>query len=177
MKKKACKVFVFCFLLTMALYPRLSHPQGWSDLAVRSLPDASFAVIELDSKGNKVRHCPYKDGNGSVDMEQVIFYLGTLGRETWVREENKELARKNLSEHYHRFTLEKLQEGLTEPLNINRATLQELVRLPNIGPVTAVKIQEFRETNGPFQSAEDIKNVEGIGPAIFDGIRFYITVQ
>jgi len=177
MKRNVPKFFAFCLLLTMALYPWPSHPQGWSDLAVRSLPDASFAVIEVDNNGNKVRHCPYKDGNGSIDIEQVIYCLGTLGQETWIREENEELARKNLSEHYHRFKLEQLKEGLKEPVNINRATLKELVRLPNIGPVTAVKIYTFRETNGPFQSSEEIKNVEGIGPAIFDGIRFYIKVR
>ena len=177
MKRNASKVFAFFLLLAIALLPRPSHPQGWSDLAVRSLPDTSFAVIELDSDGNKVRHCPYKDGNGSITMEQVIYCLGTLGRETWISEENKELARKHLSEHYQRFRIEQLKKDLNEQVNINKATLRELVRLPNIGPVTAVKIYEFRETNGAFRSIEEIKNVEGIGPATFDGIRFYITVQ
>jgi competence ComEA-like helix-hairpin-helix protein len=177
MRKSAPTFMAFFLLLTMALYPWPSHPQGWSGLAVRSLPDASFAVIEVDSNGNKVRHCPYKDGNGSIDMEQVIYCLGTLGQETWVREENRELARKNLSEHYQRFRLDQLKEDLKEPVDINTATLKELVRLPNIGPVTAVRIYTYRETNGPFQSIEEIKGVEGIGPAIFDGIRFYITVR
>lgn len=177
MKDNAARFFACCFLLAMVLYPRLSHLQGWSDLTVRSLPDASFAVVEVDSDGNKVRHCPYKDGNGSIDMEQVIHCLGTLGREAWAREENQELARRNLSEHYYRFKLEQLKLELKEPVNINRATLRELVRLPNIGPVTAVKICTFRDANGPFLSIEEIKDVEGIGPAIFDGIRFYITVN
>jgi competence ComEA-like helix-hairpin-helix protein len=103
--------------------------------------------------------------------------LGTIGQETWVREENRELARKNLSEHYYRFKLEQLKSDLKEPVNLNKTTLKELVRLPNIGPVTAVKIYTYRETNGPFRSIEQIKDVEGIGPAIFDGIRFYITVR
>jgi competence ComEA-like helix-hairpin-helix protein len=94
-----------------------------------------------------------------------------------VREENRELARKNLSEHYQRFKLDQLKEDLKEPVDINTATLKELVRLPNIGPVTAVRIYTYRETNGPFQSIEEIKGVEGIGSAIFDGIRFYITVR
>jgi len=177
MKRQPSSVFVFALLLIMAWYPGQSHSQGWSDLTVRTLPDASFAAIEVDRNGSKMRHCPYKDADGSVDMEQVIFCLGTLGSETWVREENKEPARKNLSEHYHRFRLEQLKEYLKKPVNINRSTLRELVRLPNIGPVTAVKICVFREANGPFQSIEDIKNVEGIGPAMFEGIRFYIMVQ
>lgn len=34
----------------------------------------------------------------------------------------------------------------------------------------------FRETRSPFRRVEDIKKVEGIGPAIFTGIRHYVTV-
>jgi len=45
--------------------------------------------------------------------------------------------------------------------------------LPNIGPVTAVKIYRFREAYGLFKNVEDIKKVEGIGPAITACIRYW----
>jgi len=66
---------------------------------------------------------------------------------------------------------------LQSAININTANLQDLVRLPNIGPVTAVKIFRFRETYGLFKNVEDIKKVEGIGPAIFAGSKYYIKVR
>jgi competence protein ComEA len=62
-------------------------------------------------------------------------------------------------------------------VNINTATQEELESLPGIGPVTAQKIIEYRETNGPFIGIEDIQKVSGIGPATFEKIRNHITVD
>ncbi len=74
-------------------------------------------------------------------------------------------GRPQLSYNY-RFKLRQVKEGMTESVNINKASPKDLVRLPNIGPVMAVRIHKYRETHGLFQSVEDIKKVEGIGPAI-----------
>ncbi len=51
-----------------------------------------------------------------------------------------------------------------EPLNVNRATAEELERLPRIGPVLARRIVAFREAHGPFRRLEDLEAVPGIGP-------------
>lgn len=151
--------------------------QQWSDFTVRSLPDSSFALVEIDKNRKKVRHLPYRDKNGRIDIDQLIYCLGTFSDETWAEPQHKEIARRHLEEHYYRFKLKKSKEEMTGSVNINKAGLKELIGLPNIGPVTAVKIYKFRQTRGPFQSIEDIKNVEGIGPSIFAGIRYYIIVQ
>jgi len=94
-----------------------------------------------------------------------------------VDHKHKETARRHLEEHYYRFKLKQLKEEMKEPVNISEASLKELVRLPNIGPVLAVRIYEYRQTHGTFHDIEDIKKVEGIGPAIFAGIRYYIRVR
>jgi competence protein ComEA len=62
-------------------------------------------------------------------------------------------------------------------VNINYATLEELDTLPGIGPVTAQKIIDFREANGPFISIEAIQDVSGIGPATFGRIKDLISVN
>jgi competence protein ComEA len=62
-------------------------------------------------------------------------------------------------------------------VNINTATAEELCTLPGIGPVKAESIIDYRTTNGPFQSIEDIENVRGIGDATFEKLKDKITVQ
>ena len=62
-------------------------------------------------------------------------------------------------------------------VDINRAGLTELVILPNIGPVIAVKIVEYRNMHGLFESIEDIKKVEGIGSGTFNAVRHYISTH
>ena len=170
--------FVVCMFFLLFLYPyHKAHSQGWSDFTIRSLPDTSFTLVEIDKNGKKVRHFAYRDINGHIDIDQLIYCLGTFGDETWMDPKHKETARRHLEEHYYRFKLKQLKEEMKEPFNINKASLKELVRLPNIGPVIAVRIYEYRHTHGPFHNIEDLKKVEGIGPATFAGIRYYIRVR
>lgn len=60
-------------------------------------------------------------------------------------------------------------------VNINTATAEELDTLPGIGPALAQRIIEYRQTNGPFQSIEEIKNVSGIGDKLFEKLKDLIT--
>jgi competence protein ComEA len=62
-------------------------------------------------------------------------------------------------------------------LNLNTVTNAELETLPGIGPGLAQRIIEYRADNGSFVSPEDIKNVSGIGDAIYDRIKDQITVN
>jgi competence protein ComEA len=52
-------------------------------------------------------------------------------------------------------------------LDVNAATSADLLAIPGIGPVLAQRIIEAR----PFQSADDLINVKGIGPKKFETIR------
>lgn len=61
-------------------------------------------------------------------------------------------------------------------ININTASLDELQKLPGIGPKTAEKIDAHRQTQ-PFQSISDLESVNGIGPKTMDAVRDMITVQ
>ena len=62
-------------------------------------------------------------------------------------------------------------------VNINTASIDELIRLKGIGPAIAGRIVEYRNQNGSFGHIEDIKGVHGIGPKKFDDIKDLITVE
>ncbi len=150
---------------------------GWDSEVIRHLPDTSFAAVETDKDGKRILHCPYRDAEGRADYEQLIYVIGTFAEESWVDTAQKEAARKLLMMLYEQYKKEAMKTGLQEPLNINTASLSRLVLLPGIGPVLAVKIVRYREANGPFESAEDIVKVGGIGQGTFNAIRFYIRTE
>ncbi len=165
---------IFFVLAIIGLAPESVQCQGWSDFDIRTLPDSSFAIIEVDEYGNKIRHCAHHDLNGKLDEEQLIYVLGTFENEQWIDPQNKKIARKHLKKHYDKFMAKIRKKGLHEPVDINKARLTELVMLPNIGPVLAVKIVEYRNNRLRFEKIDDIKKVEGIGQGTFNAIRHYI---
>lgn len=61
------------------------------------------------------------------------------------------------------------------PINVNTADAELLTELPGIGPARAEAIIEERETNGPFESAEDLTRVSGIGEATAASLEDQIT--
>jgi competence protein ComEA len=61
--------------------------------------------------------------------------------------------------------------AVTGPVNLNRATREELDTLPGVGPTTADRIIAYREQQGPFLRPEDLMNVKGIGPTRFERMR------
>ncbi len=62
-------------------------------------------------------------------------------------------------------------------VNINRAGLQELDRLPGVGPATAKKILEYRKAAGGFARPEELLNVRGIGEKKFADMKPYVVVN
>lgn len=60
-------------------------------------------------------------------------------------------------------------------VNINLATLEELMTLPGIGETYAKQIIRYRETHGSFSSADDLKKIAGIGDKRLDAIRDLIV--
>jgi len=74
------------------------------------------------------------------------------------------------------FMLMFLITSLFATIDINKATLKELMTLPGIGKVKAQAIIKYRQKH-PFKNIDDLKNVKGIGPKLFNKIKNQIILK
>lgn len=64
----------------------------------------------------------------------------------------------------------------TRPISLNKASKNELLELPGVGPAMADRIIADRREHGPFKHVEDLKRVKGIGSKKFEKLRKYLHV-
>lgn len=62
------------------------------------------------------------------------------------------------------------------PINLNTATVTELMQLPRVGAKTAERIVAFRKQHNGFQRPEELMNVKGIGEKSFVKLKPYLSV-
>ena len=67
--------------------------------------------------------------------------------------------------------------GDVERVDINHGSVEELQRLPGIGPVLAERIIQYRREHGKFGSIRDIQNVKGIGEKRFAQLEPHIHID
>jgi len=61
-------------------------------------------------------------------------------------------------------------------IDLNRAGVEELVKLPGVGEKVAARIVDYRRTNGPFEDKPELMNVRGIGEKTFLKLEPFLTV-
>jgi competence protein ComEA len=63
----------------------------------------------------------------------------------------------------------------SHPINLNTASVTELMQLPRVGAHTAERIVAFRKEHGGFQRPEDLMNVKGIGEKSYQKLKPYLN--
>ena len=61
-------------------------------------------------------------------------------------------------------------------INLNKATKEELMRLPGVGASRAESIIQYRKENGGFNSIDEIMLISGIKEGLFEKIKDLIKV-
>jgi competence protein ComEA len=71
----------------------------------------------------------------------------------------------------------KLPPPAEKSIDINKANLETLIRLPGIGEITAQKIIDLRTERGKFNSLDDLMDVKGIGKSKFNKIKKFLYIK
>ena len=188
------------------LYYFLEERKSSSEINVEEIVPTAIIeeeeVIQPTQNQTKVAESFIVDVKGQVKMpgvyssspeERVIDVVQRAGGLT----ENADESKVNFAEHVQDAMViyipakgeeGNIPQGLTSnpsdtggtkqgKIKLNKADENELQNLPGIGPSKAAAIMEYRETNGPFKSVEDLKNISGIGDKTFDKLKDLISVE
>lgn len=69
-----------------------------------------------------------------------------------------------------------IQEYVQMKLNLNSATLEELIALPGIGESKARAILLRREQK-PFHSVQELRSIKGFGPKLVASLKDQLTAE
>ena len=62
-------------------------------------------------------------------------------------------------------------------VDVNAAGVAALERLPGVGPALAQRIVDHRRVHGRFRTADELQDVRGIGPGLYDSLRDYVAAE
>lgn len=67
--------------------------------------------------------------------------------------------------------------SVTEIIQLNQASAEELQALPGVGPALSERIITYRQEHGPFGSVDQLTEVKGIGQAKLAKFREHLKVN
>lgn len=132
-----------------------SQPRPLELKSTRSTADVPMLAVSVEASGsatNPVEVPVAKSASESWPAESV-----------WVR----------TTAEVHDVPTGKVKTPPLTLLNVNRATREELMQLPGVGPKLAARIVEERE-RAPFRRVDDLIRVSGIGPKTLARLRPYV---
>lgn len=125
------------------------------------LPESRVAnLIEL--AGGLTEQADAKQINlAQLLQDEMVVYIPMIGEEGVVQANEAQTA----------------QGNDRSKINLNKATLEELQKIPGVGQKKAEAILQYREEKGAFKKIEEITEISGIGPNTFEKLKEFISVQ
>jgi len=181
--KTVLTVLVTMLFTSILFY--ITKPQRGN--AVELLPAPTPESVVVDIFGAVVNPGVYTLSPDSRIFEAIEIagglledaYTGHLNQAAHVIDGQKieiPLLVKNEDEYYTIGEIDQVASDPTGLININSASVDELIELPNIGETRANAIIDYRNLNGPFTNIDDVVKVSGIGDITFKLIKDLITI-
>jgi competence ComEA-like helix-hairpin-helix protein len=177
MKKMKRRSFgILGIFLLLVVSPALA--EKWSQRYIDSLSDSAFASIEMTTDGKKIRHLPHHNHVGEIDIQHLKSALGRIHQVKWIDPSKFAEAKAHLEQHYQAYKKQRAEaRGLKGPVNLNQASIDELMQLPHIGKKRAIAIIEYRKKQGSFKTTSDLMRVPGFGQKVFRDIEDLVTLE
>lgn len=139
-------------LLTIVYNFASAPAYGDGNVSAQALYQESEASSSQSASGN------YSSGDSTVSSSQAVYSSSKTISSTSSSKSTTSKA------------------TVSEPVNINTATLEQLESVPYIGPTKAQAIIDYRSAHGKFSSIDGLDNVKGIGSKTIEKIRKYLTI-
>lgn len=118
---------------------------------------------------------------GLVLLLSVLFTIGTI----WGRYSTTTVTKLTINDVTEKPIADESKEEekriedtiIGDKININTADAGVFTMFPGIGDILADRIIQYRDEHGPFESVDDLLNVEGIGESKLETMRPYLTVD
>ena len=136
-------------------------------------------VKELD-EGSRIENAINISGGltNQADIRNVnLAYPLEDGQKLYIPNINDEKKEEYISIENGSGIIENAKEKNGNKVNINKASVSELTKLPGVGESLAQRIITYRIENGNFTSIDDLKNVSGIGDKKIDSLKEYIVIR
>lgn len=131
----------------------------------------------LRTNGNKILLLNYKQDDSlflnSIELDDLVNEPKIIENNVDIKQELLDFrnAKIRVNNKYN------TAESEFVSVNINNASIDELIKLPGIGHKTAEAIVQYRNKYGKFNSIEDLLKVKGIGNSKLETIKDKIIVK
>lgn len=139
----------------------LADGRDLGEVLVESGLARSYGVRRATPQGRAV-----EEAKAKLDDLELSAAIGRTG--IWSRTDPARLVRLRGERREEEIQLqEAFGVGAGEPVDINTATVDEIMQLPGVGTVLAERIVDGR----PYADVEDLRKVPGVGDKLFERIK------
>lgn len=149
----------------------VAHPD------VYELPASARVKDSIDRAGGLTSDADVASLNLASELhdgEKV--HIPRVGEDATLTQDSTGAASVDLSRQDRGVSTTRKGQSPTRPISLNKASKNDLLELPGVGPAMADRIIADRREHGPFKHVEDLKRVKGIGSKKFEKLRKYLHV-